>query len=91
MDTLKTIEKEGYRLEDLPEKYQFGIKCMRLLAQDFEDNFEAEFHDVMSETVAAIKSEIVDWAKEEAVNWLRIQIAEYQIAMAEEDVQNETE
>lgn len=87
MQTLKIIEKEGYRFEDLTKENQEIIRWLKYLKEDFE-NFEYQ-HDEISEILTDIVSEIADDVIEEVKTWMEIQIADYQISMAENQPEEE--
>jgi len=90
MDYFRIIEKEGYRVEDLNAENQNIIRYLKYLRADAE-NFEWEDEDVMCSPdtiIGKMKAEIADNVIEQFKDWIDIQIAEYQIALAESQDNN---
>ena len=89
MNTLRIIEREGYRLEDLNLENQKIILTLRSLLEDFENGFEYESDDFeinedgYISTIGKIKEEIADEVIQQAIDWIDIRIADYQISLSE--------
>ena len=85
MDTRKIIEKKGYRFEDLSADDQHAMRWLEYLYADME-NFEFEDGRIQSapdSVIGQLVAEIADDVKTQMIQYMGIQIAEYQIAMAE--------
>lgn len=94
MDTLGIIEKEGYRREDLNQENQTALYWMDCLIEDLDNlknnlgfiDEEMEFPETI---IAKIKNEIAVGVIDKAVEWCKIQEAEIQIGMAENETEEE--
>lgn len=94
MDYFRIINSDGYRFEDLNKQNQDVITWLKYLREDIE-NFEWEDEDVCfspDTIIGKMKAEIAENVMEQVKDWIDIQIAEYQIALAEnQSEENEDE
>lgn len=87
-----TIEKEGYRFEDLSDSHKNIINWLKYLREDF-NSFSANL-DTYCEisddgtTLSQIQMEIADKVIDGVKLWMESQIAEYQITMAEAEAED---
>lgn len=85
MNTLKIIEQKGYRKEDLSPDNQHALAWLEYLYADME-NFEFQdgrINSAPDSVIGQLVAEIADDVKAQMILYMGIQIAEYQIAMAE--------
>lgn len=85
MDYFRIIASKGYRFEDLNERNQDIINWLNHLREDIE-NFEWEDEDVClspDTIIGKMKAEIAENVIEQVKFWMDVQIAEYQICLAE--------
>lgn len=82
MDVFRIIKQKGYRFVDLNEDNQNRIAILNILRDDFE-HFEYQGGSDVSGIVNDMVQEIAEDVIEEVKLWLDIQIAEYQITLAE--------
>lgn len=84
MDALRTIQRDGYRYEDLTPENRRAVDYMRALVQDFEDGFcygedEPTGYTTLDRIISDVAGEVIGAAE----RWLEITIAEIQISMIE--------
>lgn len=100
MDTLGIIEKEGYRREDLSKTDQKVMEWLDHLTDeldnlknnlDFVDEEMGVCGEEPEELVGKLKREIAIKTIDKAVYWLELQKAEYQIAFAENNDEEEND
>ena len=93
MDTFHIITQEGYRREDLKKYQQEELKAQDFLIEQLDNlkgnlDFIGEGYDVefceKPTIIDKIKNEIATEVIDKAIQWLRMNQAEYQIALAEE-------
>jgi hypothetical protein len=100
MDTLGTIKKDGYKRENLSKENQAQLDAQDYIINELDNlknNLEFIDSDMCSEgletenefVVGKIKTEIAINVIDKAVEWLKVQQAEYQISLAENEEEEE--
>ena len=83
MDTLRIIQNEGYRFDDLNKQNQDVIRWLNWLIDDIAEK-KADYIDTEDMGLwEKLQNEIARDVVDEIVDHARIQIAEYQIALIE--------
>lgn len=100
MDTSEIIKQDGYKKENLSKENQAQLDAQDYIINELDNlknNLEFIDSDMCSEgletgnesVVGKIKTEIAINVINKAVEWLKLQQAEYQISLAENEEEEE--